>query len=141
MSSVKKRCHVLIAEDEPALQKLVAAALRRRQLIVEAAADGAQAIEFMKHHDPVPVLLLDLMMPTLSGWDVIDWLAEHRDHRPKSVVVITATDRSILGQLDPSVVNAIIFKPFDVFVLGAYIRAACELTITDRRHTRIVGGY
>ena len=141
MSAVRDRCHVLVAEDEPALQKLIVTALRRRQLNIQAAADGAAAIEYMQSHEPLPVLLLDLMMPTLSGWDVIAWLANHNEHRPKSVVVITATDRSILDQLNPYVVNAIIFKPFDVFVLGAYIKATCALNGDDRRHRRVVGGY
>lgn len=132
------RCLVLVAEDDPPLQKLIVTALRRRQLGIEAASNGAEAIEQLQR-DRWTVLVLDLMMPTLSGWDVIDWLSKHPEHRPVSVIVVSAADRAILRDLDPTVVNAIMFKPFDVFSLTAYIRAACDLAAGDRRRARIVG--
>ena len=126
-----------MAEDDPPLQKLMVTALRRRQLDVEASANGADVIERLQG-GRWTALVLDLMMPTLSGWEVIEWLAKNDGYRPDSVIVVTAADRAVLLELDPTVVNAIIFKPFDVFSLGAYVRAACDLSSRDRRHARIV---
>ena len=82
--------------------------------------------------------LLDLMMPEVTGWEVISWLAEHRDHKPQTVIVVSATERAHLQQLDPTVVNAVIFKPFDVMQLSADVKASCDLRHVDRRRSRIV---
>lgn len=137
MDGSKGQCRILVAEDEASLQKLLVAAIRRRQLDVETVADGVEAIACLQN-ERWNILLLDLMMPTLSGWDVIAWLAKNPQYRPESVIVVTAADRTILREIDPSVVNAIIFKPFDIFSLGAYLKAACELSGRDRRRVRIV---
>lgn len=128
---------VLLAEDDVSIQRLVALALRRRGLTVYVAADGEEAIAELqsRRHS---VLVLDLMMPKVSGWDLIDWLGQHPEHRPSSVIVVSAADRALLQNLDPTVVNAIIFKPFDVTQLAAYVRAAADRDDRDRRHLRVV---
>jgi two-component system phosphate regulon response regulator PhoB len=129
---------VLIAEDDLSLRKLVATALRREGLDVTTTVHGGEAVTELER-TCWDVLVLDLMMPTMSGWDVIAWLARHPDRKPRSVIVVSAASRAILRELDPAVVNAIIFKPFDVLQLGAYVKAACKLPTPDRRKTRTVG--
>jgi two-component system CitB family response regulator/CitB family two-component system response regulator MalR len=133
-------CRILVAEDDPALRKLLVTVLRRRHRTeIEAATNGAEAIERLSSRPCLNVLVLDLMMRTKSGWDVIEWLADHEDRRPNSVIVVSAADRAILQQLDPRVVNSIIFKPFDVFQFSAYVKSACDLDHRDRRKRRLVG--
>jgi DNA-binding response OmpR family regulator len=129
---------VLVAEDDPSLQRLLLVALRRRRCDVDVAGDGAEAIRLLQKHR-WSVLVLDLMMPTLSGWDVIQWLAAHRQLVPRTVLVVSAADRSVLKDLDPSVVNGIFFKPYDVFQLTSYVKASVDLARPDRRHARLVG--
>jgi DNA-binding response OmpR family regulator len=133
------RCSVLVTEDDPALRKLVATALRRRRIDLETAADGREALTMLAEREWL-VLVLDLMMPAVSGFDVIAWMAENPDRKPASVIVVSAMDQSVLSQLNPSVVNAIIFKPFDIVQLATYVKTACELQHGDRRKTRVVGG-
>ncbi len=133
-----RKCPVLITEDDPALRKLLATAIRRRRLDVETATNGQEALSLLADREWL-VLVLDLMMPTVSGWDVIAWLADHRDRKPHSVIVVSAVDREMFQRLDPTVVNAIIFKPFDVFHLASYVKTACELHHQDRRRSRLVG--
>jgi CheY-like chemotaxis protein len=133
-------CRVLVVDDDAPLRKLIEAAVRRRRVgMVETAADGAETIERLSSGPGWTVLVLDLMMPRKNGWEVIEWLRSNRAHVPHSVIVVSAADRAVLQQLDPSVVNAIIFKPFDVFQLGAYVQAACAFAREDRRRRRIVG--
>lgn len=128
---------VLIAEDDDAIRRLVALALRRRRIDVQIAVNGKAAIEALKkrHFDAV---LLDLMMPEVSGWEIIRWLGEHSQHCPRSVIVMSAADRDALRNLDPRIVNAIIFKPFDVVQLGGYIKSAVQHDDRDRRRARVV---
>jgi CheY-like chemotaxis protein len=127
---------VLIAEDDASIRRLLATTLRRRRMEVEAAEDGQAALQALERAC-WDVLITDLMMPRVSGWDVLRWLGEHPDRRPSSVIVVSATDRDLLRELDPTVVNAIIFKPFDVLQLGAYVKSATARG-RDRRRLRRV---
>jgi DNA-binding response OmpR family regulator len=128
---------VLVIEDEKPLLNLMATALRREGLEVTTANDGAEGIDYMSR-DKYRVVLLDLMMPRVSGWDVIDWLKEHPDRRPYSLIVVSAADRNVFAELDPGIVNAIIVKPFDTWELAGYVMRCCEHG-KDRRHRRVVG--
>ena len=130
---------ILIVDDQESLRTLILAALKRRRLRADSAHDGQSAIDALKkgHYR---VLALDLMMPVVSGWDVLEWLSRNRDRKPHSVIVVSATDRDVMQRLDPTIVNAIIFKPFDVVELSAYIGACCNSsTAADRRKKRLVG--
>lgn len=135
-----KPSDVLIAEDEAALLNLMAAALRHEGLTVTTARDGAEAIECLSRIQ-FRVVLLDLMMPRVNGWDVINWLKAHPDRRPYSLVVVTAADRNVFADLDPQIVNAIIIKPFDTWELTGYVKRCCDHGDggRDRRHRRVVG--
>lgn len=137
MLGLGSKCSVLVVEDDPSIRRLIGSALRRRRLVLTTAANGAEAIEHLRTQEWF-VLVLDLMMPVLTGWEVIGWLAEHPERRPKTVIVVSATERSHLQKLDPTVVNAVIFKPFDVMQLAAYVKASCDLRHEDRRRSRIV---
>lgn len=130
---------VLVTEDDPELRKLFVLALKRRRIDVETAANGEEAIRFLRDHEWL-VLVLDLMMPVVSGFEVVSWLADHPERKPKTSLVVSAMNREALQQLDPTVVNAIIFKPFDIAILATYVKKACELEQHDRRRARLVGG-
>jgi CheY-like chemotaxis protein len=130
-------CPVLVAEDDPSIRALIATALRRRKLSLTMATNGDEALHHLQRAH-WSVLVLDLMMPGVTGWEVISWLAKTPQRKPRTVIVVSATERKALEQLDPSVVNAIIFKPFDIVQLSAYVRASCDLPHDDRRRTRVV---
>ena len=129
---------VLIVEDEAALMNLMSAALRHEGIMVASARDGAEAIECLSR-EKYRVVLLDLMMPRVNGWEVIAWLKAHPDRRPYSLVVVTAADRNVFADLDPQIVNAIIIKPFDTWELTGYVKRCCDHGGRDRRHRRVVG--
>lgn len=128
---------VLVAEDDAAIRRLLGMTLRRRRMDVQLVEDGRQALEALQR-DRFDVIVMDLMMPNLNGWEVVKWLGTHRDRKPASVIVVSAADREALRDLDPTVVNAIIFKPFDVVQLGAYVRNTAQRDGTDRRRARAV---
>ncbi len=135
----EKPC-VLVIEDDAALRSLMVLTLEREGLEVVAVGDGGEAIEQLQRRR-FPVTLLDLMMPRVSGWDVLDWLTTHPSKIPRTVIVVTAADRTVFAELDPALVNAIIVKPFDIYDLAGYVRRCCELPIErDRRAKRLVGG-
>jgi CheY-like chemotaxis protein len=129
---------VLIVEDDPAIRRLLDVTFRHEGLKVSTARDGMEAIDALKSHQ-YRVLVLDLMMPRVSGWEVIDWLKERPEGKPRSVIVVSATNREVLAALEPEVVNAIVFKPFDVNELASYVKACCGPADADRRSKRMVG--
>jgi CheY-like chemotaxis protein len=130
---------VLVVDDHESLRSLLSAALRRKKLLIDTAGDGSETIELLARKR-YRVLVLDLMMPVVTGWEVLDWIRTHQDRRPASVIILTATDRDVMQRLDPAVVNAIIFKPFDVFEVATYIQACCRAEVAaDRRRKRLVG--
>lgn len=128
----------LVVDDDKAIRALITASLRRKQIRVENSADGAEAISLLGRHD-YQALVLDLMMPRVSGWDVIDWLSEHPERKPQSVIIVTAADRAVVKELNPDVVNAVIFKPFDVMDLANYVYSCLSHGLPmDRRRRRVV---
>ena len=128
---------VLVVEDDAAIRRLLAVTLRHQGLHVTTARDGFEAIEQLKQHR-FRVLILDLMMPRVTGWEVIDWLKGEPSGKPQSVIVVSATNREVIRELEPEVVNAIVFKPFDVNELAGYVKACCGPN-DDRRVKRMVG--
>ena len=137
MPAVPTPCSVLVTEDDPAIRNLLSVALRRTDVTLMTATHEGEALELLERQEWL-VLVLDLMMPSVTGWEVIAWLGKHRDRKPNTVIVVTATERNLLQELDVTVVNAVIFKPFDVMQLAAYVKASCELGHEDRRRSRVV---
>lgn len=131
---------VLVVDDDRSVQNLIVAALRHEGLEAEAANDGAQAIEaLLNGKGRFSAIILDLMMPRVSGWDVIDWLKANPELVPRSVIVSTAADRTVLHELEPGIVNAIFVKPFNALELASYVRACARLEARDRRSKRMIG--
>jgi len=119
MTAVTPR--ILVVEDDDAIRTLLVAALRREPFDVDAANDGAAALELTREHE-YAVIILDLMMPRLNGFE---FLAAFHDATPtaRSVVfVVTAFDDAQLGKLQPHQVHAVIRKPFDVPQLVTMVR-------------------
>jgi DNA-binding response OmpR family regulator len=130
---------VLIVEDDGAIRNLLAAALRREGLRVTTAIDGIEGVAALRNR-PYRVVLLDLRMPRMNGWDVVDWLREQPSAKPRTLIVTTADGQRVVDDLDPALVNAMVFKPFDIHELTAYVKACCIACIeADRRRRRMIG--
>lgn len=115
---------VLIAEDDPQIRTMLEVALRRSGLVAYGAPDGQVALECLASRR-VGVLLLDLMMPRVSGFEVISRLAQDESLRPGMVLVFTA-GRVNASDLHPQVVCGWISKPFDVIEVIELVKDLCE---------------
>jgi CheY-like chemotaxis protein len=112
---------VLITDDDPGIRGLLQTMTLLTGCTVETAANGFEALQKLRSQS-FDLLLLDLMMPMMSGYDVVDEMKE-MDARP-AVIVLTAThaDASVLERLDGRVVSSILRKPFDVQAASDFIR-------------------
>ncbi|HUQ45808.1 MAG TPA: response regulator [Gemmatimonadaceae bacterium] len=81
--------HALVADDEPHIGRIIKMKLEQGPFRVTLAYDGREALEVLRREGDIGLVLLDLMMPYLSGLDV---LAEmKRDDRLKNVPTIVLT--------------------------------------------------
>ena len=119
--SVAALPRVLIAEDDDAIRVLLSAALRKAELHVDAVADGLQALRMCEAHE-YAVILLDLMMPVLSGFGFLDAFAAASPAARSVVFVITAYDDRMFANLSAERVHAIVRKPFNLGSLVATVR-------------------
>ena len=115
---------VLVVDDEPAIRALVAKIVGRAGLAVDTACDGSDAIAKMQD-TTYSVLVVDLMMPIVDGFGVVDYVRKLPAPRP-AVIVASASDSAVLRQLDGTVVHSIVRKPFEIDVLGDLIVAAAR---------------
>jgi two-component system, NtrC family, response regulator PilR len=125
MATLKKETRVLVADDDQAIRQLVCTIVKREGLEVDCAADGQEAIDMLREHD-YAVLLIDLMMPRVDGFGVIDYVKNHPTAQKPVVLVITAYADQKFKDVDPSVVTGVVRKPFEVADLGDLVRLCVD---------------
>lgn len=101
----------LVVEDERSIAMLIAAVAQRAGFSVDHAADGAEAVRAMDDQD-YAVVVLDLMLPRVNGWQVLEHIEEKGC--AGCVVVVSAGSDGDLAKIDKSIVRKVIQKPFDV---------------------------
>jgi two-component system response regulator PilR (NtrC family) len=116
-----KEPRVLVADDDQAIRQLVCTIVKRERLDVDCASDGAEAIEKLKSHE-YSVILLDLMMPRVDGFGVIDYIRDHPPAYKPIILVITAYADQSFKAVDPNIVAGVLRKPFEVADLGNIVR-------------------
>lgn len=116
------RYRALIVEDDPAIRRLVEKLLTRMRVEFDVAGDGRTAIEKLRAHR-YSVMVLDLMVPEINGFQVIDFVKAEGISVP--VAVVSAVSQQALTRLDLDIVKLVISKPFDVDEFSKAILALC----------------
>lgn len=114
---------ILVVEDDDAIRALLQTILRRRGYVVDVARNGVEAIACFER-DAYTVVLLDLMMPRMSGYDVLDHLG--RTPAPTRPIVIVLTAMYEPRHLDSNLVAGMMHKPFDLDLLVATVSGCIE---------------
>lgn len=130
------RLEVLVVDDEPALSELVAVNLAAAGHRVRTAGDGQAALAAVAERRP-DVMVLDVMMPVLDGWGVLEALAEDPDTADLPVVMLTALSSEqdvIRAHLTGAV--RYLTKPFEVHALLATVDAAAAPPTEEQRRER-----
>ena len=105
---------ILVIDDDLAIRVLLQAVLRRMKFDVELAEDGAVGLEKVEQNGGFDLILLDLMMPRVNGYEFIERIGEtHPKERPH-IVVFTAAGKRGVDKIPPSAVCNSILKPFDL---------------------------
>jgi DNA-binding response OmpR family regulator len=81
---------VLVADDEPHIGRIIKMKLEQGPFKVSLAYDGEEALEFINGDEHVDLALLDLMMPKLSGLDVLRKVREQERFKSLPCIILTA---------------------------------------------------
>lgn len=121
---------ILVVEDDQAIRRLIATALRRRGYSVQEAKNGREALEQMRRGQ-ADLVVLDLMMPEVSGWEVLEERMKNPELQRLPVIIVTANQGPELATALQGGICALLPKPFsledlETLVKNCLKRAAAE---------------
>lgn len=90
--------HVLVADDEPHIGRIIKMKLEQGPFRVTLAFDGREAIDVLNREDDIALVLLDVMMPHLSGFDVLSHMRSSDRWRTTPCIVLTAAGQEAQHQ-------------------------------------------
>ena len=115
---------VLVVEDEAYLCDLIADVIESDGHVARKASNGREALALLKERRP-QLILLDLMMPIMDGWEFITVLKSHSEWAEIPVIIITAIYDARRTQLETGA-KAVITKPFDIDQLSELVNMFAE---------------
>jgi CheY-like chemotaxis protein len=121
---VEPRPLVLVVDDDDDTRNCVSSVLEAEGYGVATARNGREALDLLGKLERPSLILLDLMMPVMSGWDVLEALKKSPELGSLPVVVFTAAGEPTVSDLALS--RPILRKPIDLDLLLAMITKICE---------------
>jgi DNA-binding response OmpR family regulator len=119
---------VLVVDDDPDIRQLVTFALNDEGYEVDEASDGAVALEIISRRPP-EIILLDMKMPGMDGWEFARLYRQRHDVRSSIIVLTAAQDAARWArEIDA---DSYVAKPFDVKSL-----VECVLVIADKHRSK-----
>lgn len=115
-----RRVTILVVEDDSALREFLCTALAD-EFEVAGAVSGEEAVDLARRLRP-DVVLLDVMLPGLSGLDVVRVIRADPSLRDTPVLVMTAFSEIDAGDAEAAGANRFLAKPFDLQQLTAAVR-------------------
>jgi CheY-like chemotaxis protein len=113
---------VLVVDDDANIRRMIIAALRRDGYTFLEAPNGRDALDLMRSEHP-DVVVLDLMMPILSGWDVLRERMDDEQLRSIPVIIVSANKDPEVATVVDQGICAFLPKPFDIGALSALVRS------------------
>lgn len=104
---------VLVVDDDAAIRRLIMASLSRSGYVVCEAKNGREALEEMRAGRS-DLVVLDLMMPEMNGWEVLAVRATDEALRRIPVIVISANRGPAIAEAVANGICALLPKPFDL---------------------------
>jgi CheY-like chemotaxis protein len=116
-------CPVLIVEDDADLRDMMAQLLSLEGLNAATVANGREALEYLRDGARPDVILLDLMMPVMDGWEFRRRQQADPAMSGVPVIVLSALDQARTADVDA---DAFLKKPLDFDRLLALVRTYCR---------------
>lgn len=119
---------ILVVDDNEDIRSLLSLVLEKEGFIVFLAANGAASLEIVKNND-LDLILLDIMMPGMSGLEVLKNIREDKNKKINSIPIIMITAKSTVADIDDAVelgASSYIIKPFRPVNLIQKVNAILE---------------
>ena len=122
MTTENEERHVLVADDEAHIGRIIKIKMEQGPFRVSLAFDGQEAVDILEQEDPVDAVVLDLMMPRLSGLDVLERIRSTDRLREIPCIILTAAGQEEYErEARKSGATAFLTKPFSPKKLYALI--------------------
>lgn len=122
MTKLPDQVGILVVEDDESIRRLVKMVLEREGYCVEIAGDGLEAVLKLGLAD-YDVIVLDLMMPNLDGFEFMATIAANDPSRLKRIIVASAASPGVIAARLHGLPFEVLAKPFDIRDLAASVRA------------------
>ncbi len=126
-----------MVDDTPDIRLLLRAVLSQSGFEVVEAPDGRTALDFLERRDGVDLVLLDVQMPDMDGWEVLTRIRDAEGHEEIPVVLCT-----VKSQLDDTArgwelgCDGFVNKPFSVTQVADVVRDVAGMSADERRAAR-----
>lgn len=114
---------ILAVDDDMPIRVLYARMATRLGIEADIVATGRDAVEALKTRR-YDVVLLDLNLPRISGWEVLDFLRTREPARPRKLYVVTGFADQHISEADRDLVSAVLYKPVELEELSALVTAS-----------------
>jgi two-component system, OmpR family, response regulator len=114
---------VLVVDDDAAIRQMFTTLLVRQGYAVDCAHDGHDGLSHLRNGESYSAVILDLMMPKTSGFEMLDIVEQEQPETMHRIIVTTGVSSNDLRKLDSTRVFALVRKPFDIHEL---LRTVCE---------------
>jgi DNA-binding response OmpR family regulator len=129
--------HILVVDDQPDIRELLKTILELRGFEVEQAVGGIEALQRIANPDDFDLILLDVQMPQMDGWDTLSSIRDRFGELGPRVVLCTVKGHPrdlihgwMLG------CDGYVWKPFDLNAIVHEVNAVIERSTVDRTRTR-----
>ena len=113
---------ILVVEDNADIREAIVFALEAEGYVVKAALDGVDALEVLGS-SPLPnLILLDMLMPRMNGWELVDALRQDPSAPTARIPVVAVTATSDKVHRTPEGLQGVLRKPFDLDALSATVK-------------------
>jgi two-component system chemotaxis response regulator CheY len=104
---------VLVVDDDDAIRTLISRVLLRAKFDVAQAGNGSEALAKLRTR-AFRTVVLDLMMPVMSGFELVEYLGDHDDAGAPCIVIVSAAGERDLQSITSPLVKSVLRKPFDL---------------------------
>jgi len=122
VKDLDKRRQILLVDDDVDSTEALAELLSREGYAVACAENGREALDYLAHSKPPCLIILDLMMPVMSGWEFRQRQTSDPKLKSLPVVVVSASSS---GPIKGLKANAVLQKPVDFRRLMHVVRENC----------------
>ncbi|WP_187336683.1 response regulator [Novosphingopyxis iocasae] len=123
-----KPLHLLYVDDDPDIRTIIGLSLEMDPAIIAYPADsGEEALNWLASDPTTDAIMIDIMMPTMDGMQLLSAIREREAYRHTPVIVMTAKGRS--AEVDAyrrAGASGVIIKPFDPLRLANEVRAILD---------------